>query len=252
MIAETVLLVQIGLTGLVLLRALTGKFLRRYPLFFSYLAFQLLMSIPVLLLYSQPGLYLKIYWYFQFISIALGYSVLWEMYGHILQQYPGALGVARFIVSVLLIGALAWALLEAFAADSHGLTRSLIAFERNVRSIQTLLLAFLAAVIWYYNIPIGRNLRGLIAGYSFFVVTSMVSLTLRSQLGSTFQNAWQYLQQSSYLIALTVWAIGFWNYCPNSIAIGSANMSADYDTMAERTYYALARAKTSFLRTFRQ
>src|SRR5436853_18645 len=84
----------------------------------------------------------------------------------------------------------------------RGLARSVFAFERNVRTIQVVLLASLMALIRYYSVQIGRNLRGLITGYLFFVGFNVLVLGFRSHIGTNFQVQWQYLQQASYLIAL--------------------------------------------------
>src|SRR3989304_2212279 len=80
------------LLAFVLLLAGRGKFLSRYPIFAFYLSSVLVIGFARMYIYvNQPELYLGMYWYSQFISAALGYGILWEIYTQALREYPGTL-----------------------------------------------------------------------------------------------------------------------------------------------------------------
>jgi len=239
------------LIALLLVRAVRGEFFTKYVLFFSYLSYVLVVNLVAVCVYSfSPEVYLAFYWYTKFIGVAVGYCVIWEIFTHVLRDYPGTAKIARCLVSAFFLAVLGIALVDAFNNEASGLVKSVIRFERNLQTVQALLLTLLLILIRYYAIPLGRNLRGLIMGYGFLIGIGVITLTLRSHLGTAFQIWWQYLQQMSYLAALMIWVPAFWSYAPNPKADNSIRMEEDYAVLAERTYQAIAKVRDSVLRVF--
>ncbi|OFW26461.1 MAG: hypothetical protein A3H27_03895 [Acidobacteria bacterium RIFCSPLOWO2_02_FULL_59_13] len=239
------------LIALLLIQAFRGKFFAKYVLFFSYLSYVLVVHVVTVYVYSfRPEAYLAFYWYTYFFGAALGYCVIWEIYTHVLRDFPGTARMARCLVGVFLIGVLGAALVNAFNGEASGLVKSVIRFERNLQAVQAILLTLLLILIRYYAIPLGRNLRGLIVGYGFLIGVSVVTLTLRSQFGVAFQLWWQYLQQSSGLITSVIWVPAFWVYVPNPKPDVSIGLDEDYAALTERSYRAIAKARAAILRVF--
>ena len=229
---------------------LAGKNLfRKFPFFFLYLTLVLAIGLIRMYVYAfKLDQYFALYWYTQFLSVAVGHAVLWEIYQQSLRDYPGTLKIARVLVSTLFAGALILALVNAFTGEASALIRSSVAFERNLRALQGALLTLLLALIGHYAIPLGRNLWGLILGYGFYIGVSVVTLTLRSYLGVSFDVWWHYLQLSSYLIALSIWLPALWVYAPNPKPDVAIRLEEDYEILAERTYRAIGKARNSLLR----
>lgn len=239
------------LVVLLLVQAVRGNFFTKYVLFFSYVSYVLVVNLVAFYVYSfRPEEYLAFYWYTQFLGVAGSYCVTWEIYTHVLRDYPGTAKMARCLVSVSLIGVLGTALVNAFSGEASGLVKSVIRFERNLQAVQAILLTLLLILIRYYAIPLGRNLRGLIVGYGFFIGAGVITLTLRSYLGTPFQFWWQYLQESSGLMTSMIWVPAFWSYVPNPEPDVSIRLEEDYAVLAERTYRAIAKARDSVLRVF--
>jgi hypothetical protein len=237
------------LRGFLLILLLSRRQYARFPAFAVYLASVFAAGLVRMHFYSQDmRLYTVVYYYSQFLVAALGCAVLWELYKHALERYPGTLTIAKTAVSSLFVGALLLALFNAFAGEASGLVRSVIALERNIRGLQAVLLAALLGLIWYYAIPLGRALRGLLVGYGFYIWVNVVTLTLRSEFGLSFQSWWQYLQQTSYVIALLIWIHGVWGQAPEPAAQTATAAADDYRTTAERSYEALSRARRSIFR----
>jgi hypothetical protein len=228
---------------------LRGKALSRYPVFFVYALWVMVDGIARMFVYAyRPQGYLQLYWYTEFVSVALGYALVWEIYKLTLRQYPGTFRMARGIVSALFVGALLLAFVNAFGDEASALIRSVVAFERNVRAIQAVLLICVLTLSWYYAISFRRNLGGLILGYSLLTGMNVITLTLRNALGASFQMWWQLLQQSIDVIALIVWVAAFFVLAPELRAETPAD--AQYTILADRTSHALSRAWQSIFRTF--
>ena len=228
-----------------------GKFFSRYPIFSLYLSSVFMIGLVRMYLYtSQPDLGLQFYWYTQFISAALGYALLWEIYRHSLRDYSGTLRLARFVVSSFFIMVLAAALVNAFGSDANWFVSSVVGFERNLRVVQAVLLALLLAHIAYYGIELGRNLAGITLGYGIYIASSVVVLTLRSQLGPSFALWWQYSEQISYMITLTVWIRALLVSVPAPVPTVPVGIEKDYRTLVRGTYRSVAWARNVVLNLF--
>ena len=239
------------LIALLLVQAVREKYFTKYILFFSYLNYVLVVNLAAFCVYAfKPGAYLAFYWYTQFLGLAGGYCVTWEIYRHVLRDFPGTAKMARCLVSVFLLGALGTALVNAFFGEAGGLVRSVIRFERNLQAAQSILLTLLLILIRHYAIPLGRNLRGLILGYGLIIGVGIVTLSIRSYIGTPFQLWWEYLQKGSGLVASGIWVHGLWVYAPNPKADISISLEEDYAVLTDRTYRAITKARASVLRVF--
>lgn len=79
-----------------LIRSVQGGFCRRYSLFYAYLSYVLWGELLRFYVYIfHPGFYQHFYWNTQFVSVLLGYGVIWEIYRQALGRYPGAARMAR-------------------------------------------------------------------------------------------------------------------------------------------------------------
>jgi hypothetical protein len=104
------------------------------------------------------------------------------------------------------------------------------------------------ALLAYYSIPIGRNLRGLMLGYGFYIGTNLVSLVLLSLLGHQFRSSWSYLRSTSYFVTLLIWGFSLWSYQPNPEPVSAVGLESDYQLLASRTKRLLETARAHIWR----
>lgn len=233
-----------GLLGLLIIFALRGNYFREYLVFYSYLSYLFVEGlIRVFVLTFAPNSYLVIYWSTQFLEISAAYCVLWEIYRKILEPFAGTAKMASRLVAVAFLAVLGKAFFAALLARDWVLSKRVIELERDLRSVQATLVILLVGLMVYYQIPVGRNVRGLISGYGFFVGASVILLTLRSYIGTPFQVGWQYLQQASTLGTFLIWCFALYSYAPNPTPIGENELERDYIVIATRTQQAMARAR---------
>src|SRR6266404_2624980 len=87
------------LIALLLVRALGRRFFAQYPTFYFYLSLILIVSFLRFYFYTYAlKNYGPFYWYTEFISVAIGYGIIWEIYERALTGYPGSLRMARRLV----------------------------------------------------------------------------------------------------------------------------------------------------------
>jgi hypothetical protein len=246
-------LLGISLEGLLIVRALQGGFLRSYILFYSYVGWVFALSSTRLIVYlAVPGFYRTFYWHTQPVSVLVGCGVLWEIYRQALRRYPGASRMARSLLFFSLALVFSKILVDARNGPGWWREASSAELERGMRSVQALLLIALVLVLAHYAVPLGRNLKGMILGYGFFLSTSMIDLSLRLSLGQSFQKTWRYLQPACYLAALAVWCLTLWSYQPAPLPQTEPPIEEDYLLLAAKSRRRLSWIRTSLRRAIRR
>lgn len=235
-----------------LYRAIRVSFLSKYPVFYSYLTFVVAHDVAGYCIYTfKPSLYGKFYWSLEYVSVAIGYCVIWEIYRQVFKPYPGASRMTRN----LLLAILFFVIGKVIVNDIHGGVvwdplHQAPELERDLRIVQASLLVAIVALIAYYSIPIGKNLKGMIVGYGLFIGLMIGVLGLRSQLGLWFQPIWKHLGWASYLAAEVTWCATLWSYHPNP---KPANDQPEYDFeyLASHTSRMMAQVRSGISRAMR-
>jgi hypothetical protein len=224
------------LEGLLLFRSIKERMFSSYPAFYVYLSYIFLESFVDSYVYLfQPARYVKFYWYTQFLSVALGYGAIWEIFRQALKHYPGAARMARSVLAIIFFLVFSKVLFGALTSPLLLLARTTAELERSFRIVQAALLMAIMSLLAYYAIPVGRNLKGMIAGYGLFIGVSVIILTLRSYLGDSFQPVWQYLPAITYYVVLLIWCFTLWSYQPNPRPEPEVGIERHYQLLAART-----------------
>ena len=235
-----------------LARAMKGRFFAKYVVFYIYLSYVLGLELLRFWLYVfKPDIYRTIYWYTEFLSVAVGYCVIWEIYQQALAAYPGTLRIAHCLVWALFLIVVAKALSGALSDPAWVPANTVGELERNLRTVQAGLLFVVLSLIIYYVIPIGRNLQGIILGYGFFIGTGVINMTIRSHLGEMFQVWWRYSQAAAWVLTLLIWSAALWSYHPNPKPKAEIEIERDYELFSARTAQAVAKARGYLLRAVR-
>jgi hypothetical protein len=241
-----------ALIACLLARAIQARFFTKYLIFYIYLSHVLALEFLRFYLWVfKSNAFDPVYWYTEFLSIAIGYCVVWEVYEQVLAAYPGTLRMARCIVSALFAIVLARAISNSLSGPFWGAAKTTFELERNVRVVQAALLVVLLIVLTYYKIPIGRNLRGVILGYGFFISMRVIGMTLRSDIGEVFQPSLRYFQSVAYLVTLLIWSAALWSYHPNPKPETEIEIERDYESLSAHTAQAVAKARGYLVRTVR-
>ena len=242
----------IGLESLLPIRAARIKLLRRFPVFYSYIAFVLLidlLAIPVLKM--SANIYILFYWLTQLLKAFLGYGVIVEIYNLSLKNY---LGVVRLVKILLLIVFLAVAMkvgINLLDSPQIILSQAIADMEHNLQQVQAVLLFCLLALLIYYKIPVNRNLRGLLLGYSLLIGADVITFTFISHPATGFALLMRDIVPVCYAIALIIWLVALWSPSPEQVFQGSKDIERDYQNLARETRILLLRARTHLFRVAR-
>jgi hypothetical protein len=243
--------IGLAMEGLLLFRAIRGKSVAKFRLFWIYIACVFLVDVVRDISYlSSPASYPILYWATQFLSLLVGYGVILEIVQKSLAHYPGAERVARALVLAIFIIVFSYAMIKSGTEPHWSPGTTYGELERDLRAVQAMVFIGILGILFHYGIAIGRNLKGILLGYGLFLGVSVLTLALRSYAGKTLDPWWQPVLQYSYLASLVIWTVGLWRYYPEPVT-QPTQFGADYEALALKTSGALSWVRSYLERTAR-
>jgi hypothetical protein len=227
----------IFLEALILLHGFRKNLLSKYPMFYVYLLSLFFSDLLLYIIFTTvPASYHRWYWSAEILKELLACGLILEVFRHALSAYPGARRLAQ-AVGVLTFGIVFSFLLAclAISAQTTGTRATCIEFERDSMTIQAILILGILGVVFYYRIPMGRNLKGIIFGYGLSVGTSLMTLAVRSYAGASFNHVWMITEPLSYDVSLLIWLAALWAYHPNPAPDSAVHLEEDYEAFVART-----------------
>lgn len=239
------------LQTLLLFRGCWAGNLKRFPYFYVYIASGLLDAIVAYYIFAtrRPSFH-QFYWLGEFVTLFFGCGLILEIFKHVLAPYPGAEHFARNLCLTTFGLIFLFGLVSSFASWIQP-ANSEIDLERDVRTAQILFFFAILAVISYYGIELGRNMRGMIFGYGLYLGASLVTLALRSYLGLRFDATWNLFEPLSFDVSLFLWLVSLWSYHSNPIPDYGISLEADYEALASRTKQVLGSMRSHIDRSAR-
>jgi hypothetical protein len=238
----------IALEILLLVRGFRGQLVRRLPVFYGYITFVLLQEFARLLAKSNPRIYWNVYWLTEFLGLALGSLVIFEIYKVSLRAFPGAARMARNALAFVFLTAVAKGLANVWASGGWRLDSTAFQIERALRTVQATAILALVALFLVYSIPFGRNLRGILLGYGIFIGQRVICLTFMPPQGHHF---WFYAYSAGYLVTLVIWVAHLWSYEAIPVPETRAPGEGEYQTIAAATQRRLRAMRASVRKAVR-
>jgi len=226
----------IALESILLVRGLQAKLWARYPVFYAYILFVWLQSLlRFSIFHSRPQYYSAVYWITEWLGVLVGCAVVFEIYRVGLAAYPGTARMARNLLGFIFVLASTKALVGTWNDPRWWLISTTMDLEQALRIVQALAVAALIVLFFFYSIPFGRNLRGVLLGYGFFIVESVIWLTLVPLAGAKFHQFWYQLHPASYFAILGVWLAHLWSYFPSPEPKRPVRLEEQYQRVAAAT-----------------
>lgn len=199
---------QASLVGIMLWR----KLHRTFPVFFGYVAFQILVFALTFPLRGAPGArfyaaFFYVYWATTAISVILGFRVIHEVFLDVFRPYH----TLRDLGSVLfkwagLVMLMVAAVVAASAASGTGnpLETGIMTLERSVRVVQCGLILFLLVFSRYLGTNWRQKSFGIALGFGAF---ASVELSLVALNASTVfsQDLSSFINMTAYNLTIFIW-----------------------------------------------
>ena len=253
LLQQVVFWLSIAVESAILLRGVQAKLIRRFSLFYGYLAFVLLSTLVeyVVKQYFTDAQYSAVYWPLEFASAFIGCAIIFELYRQSLRPYPLLASMANKVMLFVLALVIARFLAGINWSGVVERTATLRLLERDLRITQAVFLCGLLVLAGYYSVSMGRNLKGLILGYGAFLGLNMVELTLRGTLGQPFHATLMFLQPATYDLVLMLWLAMLWSKDAVAQRAPSAQLQQDYAQLVAATRKRMAQTEEQLIRIIR-
>jgi hypothetical protein len=243
MFSLSIWLVGIALELILVIRGVQRGLLRRYPVFYSYIAFVVVTDILLFAIRPTARPYLYLYWIAEFVGLLLGCLVFFEFYRVALKPYPGTARIARAMLFVLFALAVVKTVVTIVNVPKWWLNAQPAQVEGVLRVCQLMAILALTLLFLFYSIPFGKNLRGILLGYGFFVSWSVLCLALVAAGVAKADSLWSYTYPISYVLSVVVWTVHLWSYQPNPVPDRSIPLEQEYQRVAAATQRRLHDAR---------
>lgn len=212
--------IAIVLQGLLASLMLHRGLARRFPAFFAYTAYEVLLNAFLFTIDHMNSVtsaqYGSAYFAGAVGSAAFRFAVVWEIFKQVFQSYPPLkeLGetIFKWATAILMIAAVL-IVAKATGLEGTGLERDWYAFgfqvvDRAVNIIQCGLLVFLVLLASFLRFSWTSYIMGIALGFGVFSSVELFLSALKAQYGMYF--AWKavpVIESFTYLGCLGVWGI---------------------------------------------
>jgi hypothetical protein len=201
-----------SLEAVLLLRLLSWKAWRHFPVFFSYFLFLLARQGLIAYVQARYGTnsipHSLWFWSTSNFSDVLKLLVAWEVFRKVFQ--PGS--PAQRFTGGLLVGTLAG--LSAFYSlgGAHD-TLFFVAVGLNFAFVVTVWILGVLALAQYYGVWLGRNLWGIAMGLGLFSAIAVVNLSTLGLNDKAFPVV-AFVRPASFVLSVLIWTWCLWSYRP--------------------------------------
>lgn len=240
------------LEGLILLRGREGGLLRRFPFFYAYVAFVLLGSASayIIVYQVQPHFYPTAYWFYFMATLVAEFAVLVEVSDHIFLPYPPIRRLGRLLALGICGTFLVFYIIPSLMEHRPSSVAILDLVKRTSLTKAVIIIVLLAAVR-YYRLPLGRNVSGMLLGFSIYLGTNVANFALAEEFGpALYYQTFVIVLPLSYTLSLLVWTIALWRYEP-VLPIGHNVREGDKET-SQPLSYQLGRFNTALVKLLRR
>ena len=249
MVTNIVWWAAILLEALILLRGSLSGLLKKYTLFYSYLACVLTKEfIGVWSYYFLPNAYERLYWPCELLTILASYGVIIEIFRRALVNHQGIAKLSQTLLLLVLAAALSIASIELLQGENATLSGAIAQIGRDVRYVEAAVLATMLFLLARYRISLGPNLLGLIAGYSFWLALNLITLALWFLPGNEVSIVLRTLLPVTYVISLGIWCVSLWSVRSEPAAPSDDSIERDYEIIAGWTKAALSKLSARLTR----
>ena len=172
---------------------------------------------------------------YAFMAMFIACAVIVVIFWHALLAGGHTEGLAK-ISRIVLFGAIVFCA----ASYAHATTGTLRAdqetyylIERDFLAVQAILWFCVVETFFYYGLPAGRNMKGIILGCGLSAGAGLINVSVRCFAGHSVNTGCSILRSSVFLICTLIWLVTLWTRRPN---VGSAQSVATARRIREFTH----------------
>ena len=204
----------LGLTALVLWRGMCSHILGRFPFFYSYLGCGLCGTVVLFLIFRfRHDAYPYAYWLYFLLGIVVEFAVLVEISDHLFEPFPAIRRLGRALTIIISFG-LGLVYILPTILYSHGRHSALLGFALRASLTKAVILGALLVAAHHYGLRLGKNVAGLILGFSIYLGVNIVNFASDQFFYHLYDGLLWVMSPIAYTLCLAVWLVALWDFVP--------------------------------------
>jgi hypothetical protein len=207
--------IGVALYGLIVLRAVGKGLFRQFPLFYSYIIYAFGGSLALYMVYwLDPSAYPYAYWIYYLISILVEFAILVEISDQIFRPFPAIRYLGRALTILITAGVGFFYILPTIL-NSSGRGHAVAGFALRTFVTKAVILAVLFYLARHYGSPLGRNVGGLMLGFSIYVAMNIALMgSAQAFRTALFAHVIWFMEPFATVLCLLMWTISLWEIAP--------------------------------------
>ncbi len=195
--------------------------------------------------------YQAFYWHTELVTIVTSYAIVFEIFRGSLRHNPAVARLAQTLLLVVFVLTGTYVASDLLHGGFVSLPRVTAELGRDLRYVEGAVLLVMLWLFGRYRISFGRNLLGLIIGYSLLVGLDVVDLAFLFFPGNEFSIGLRKLLPITYLVTLAIWCAALWSSQPEPLRLAESAIERDYELLAAKTRAAIAQMSTRIAKALR-
>jgi hypothetical protein len=167
-----------------------------------------------LIYWLDPQVYPSAYWIYYLISVLVEFTVLVEISDHIFQPFPAIRNLGRALTVVISVVLGLVYILPAIIGSTHR-RPALLDFALRASVTKAVILAVLFYVARHYGSELGRNVSGLMFGFSIYLAMTIAMLAAGKAFDPSLSaNILWVMGPLAAALCVLVWTISLWELAP--------------------------------------
>lgn len=196
-------------------RAVQGKFLSQLLFFYSYLAYSIVSVILVwgVYIWSREH-YTSVAWVRLLSTVIAEFAVLVEISDHIFSPYPAIRRMGRFI-TFCICGTFFFLYILPSLGGYRSSSVTFLDFVKRTSLTKATIIVLLLAAVRYFRLPLGKNIAGMMLGFSIYLGINIANFALAETYGPLlYGRVLSVVLSLSSILCLLVWTVSMWKYEP--------------------------------------
>jgi len=153
------------------------------------------------------------FWLYFLLSIVVEFAVLVEVSDHLFEPFPAIRQLGRALTIIISFGFGLIYILPAIL-NSHGRHSALLSFALRASLTKAVILGALLLAAHHYGLKLGRNVAGLILGFSIYLGVNIANFAADQFFYHLYDSVLWVMTPLAYTLCLTVWLVALWDFAP--------------------------------------
>jgi hypothetical protein len=186
-----------------------------FPLFYSYVTYSFAATLALYgIFWFAPGTYAHAFWINYLINALAEFAVLIEISDSIFKPFIVIRNLGRAITLLISVGLGVVYILPTILWSPRR-SIALLDFALRASVTKAIILAVLFYVAQHYGSQLGKNVRGLMLGFSIYVAMNVAIMASAKAFGSMlFARLFWVMVPLAFALCLLVWTISLWEVAP--------------------------------------